>query len=143
MKKILFMIPLFLLFACSNTEKYEHVNVYVVETWGENAGYKKVNDLTNVEEGKNYITVNTRSIEDFYDKDGNNKRTEIISSDYTSSNITNVGQGEDLKEVLPKPSTILISEDKNEPFKLDDMTEEEKERVKKHILSYTNNLSKK
>jgi len=141
LKKSLFIIPLLLLFACSNTEKYEHVSVYVVETLGENAGYKKVNDLTNVVEGKNYITVNTKSIEDFYDKDGNYKRTEIIASDYTSSDITNVGHGEDLKEELQKPFTILIPEDMYEPFKLFDMTEEEKERVKKHILSYTENLS--
>lgn len=72
----------------------------MVETLGADAGYKKVNDLTNVEEGTNYMKIKTRSIEDFYDKDGNFKKTEIISSDYTSSDITNVGHGDDLKEEL-------------------------------------------
>lgn len=119
------------------------MEVHLVETVGENTSYKKVNALTNVEEGKNYIKINTRSIEDFYDKDGNYSRTEVTSSDYTSSYITNLGHGDDLKEEIQKPSTILIPTDKKEPFQLVDMTEEEKERVKKHILSYTDNLSKK
>jgi len=38
--------------------------------------------------------------------------------------------GDDLKAEVQKPSTILIPTDKKEPFQLDDMTEEEKERVK-------------
>lgn len=54
-----------------------------------------------------------------------------------------MGHSEDLKDELQEPTTILIPEDKRDPFKLDDMTEDEKERVKKHILSYTDNLSKK
>ncbi|TQR10956.1 hypothetical protein [Psychrobacillus soli] len=75
-KTYLFIIPLFLLFTCSNIEKYEHVEVHLVETVGEN----------------------------------------------TSSYITNVGHGDDLKDVVQEPSTILIPMDKKDPFQLVDMT---------------------
>ncbi|WP_449442780.1 hypothetical protein [Ureibacillus acetophenoni] len=41
---------------------------------------------------------------------------------------------------LQKPSTILIPDENIEHFKLDNMTEEEKEQVKEHVLSFMDKL---
>lgn len=147
----LILIPTFLLIACSNVEKYEHVEVFVVETMDESkseipyetTGYKKVNAITNMEEGKNYIKADIKSIEDFYDVDGNYTKTEIIHSYATTSNVTNVTHGDNLKEVLQEPTTILIPTDEKGPFRVDDLTEEQKEQVKNYVQSYTDKLKKK
>jgi hypothetical protein len=153
LKLCLFAIPIFLLFACSGVEKYEYIEVFVVETMEENkaglypglyetTGYKKVNAITYMEEGKSYIKTDDKSIEDFYDTKGNFIKSEITHSNFTTSYITNVVRGDNLKEELQKPSTILLPDDYNGHSKSEDMTKEEKEQVKNHVLSFTNKLTK-
>ncbi|QFF98651.1 hypothetical protein PB01_07285 [Psychrobacillus glaciei] len=145
----LFTIPVFLLFACSSIEKYEHIEVFVAETMEDNkaglyeaTGYQKVNAITYIEEGKTYIKTDVKSIEDFYDTKGNFIKSEITHSYFTTSYITNVVRGDNLKEELQNPSTILLPDDYKGHSKSENMTKEEKEQVKNHVLSFTNKLTK-
>ncbi|WP_391121590.1 hypothetical protein [Psychrobacillus sp. L3] len=154
LKLCLLAIPIFLLFACSSVEKYEYISVFIVETMevdkgslypglSETTGYKKVNAITYMEEGKSYIKTDDKSIEDFYDTKGNFIKSEITHSYFTTSYITNVVRGDNLKEELQNPSTILLPDDYKGHSKSENMTEEEKEQVKNHVLSFTNKLNKK
>lgn len=153
LKKSLFTIPVFLLFACGHVEKIEHVEVFIVETFGENkvgpgsgffeiTGYQKVNAITKMQEGKNYLKADIKSIEDFYDTEGNYINTEIKHSYHTISYVTDVIHGDNLKEEVQKPTTILLPNNKQDSFSLINMTEEEKEQVKNHVLKYTGKLKK-
>ncbi|MFF2752632.1 hypothetical protein ACFVR1_02600 [Psychrobacillus sp. NPDC058041] len=152
LKISLFTIPVFLLFACGHVEKNEHVEAFIVETFGKSVGpgpglseitgYQKVNAITNMQEGKNYLKADIKSIEDFYDTEGNYIKTEIKHTYHTISYVTNVVHGDNLKEEVQKPSTILLPNNKQDSFALINMTEEEKEQVKNHVLSYTEKLKK-
>ncbi|WP_223702641.1 hypothetical protein [Sutcliffiella deserti] len=55
----LFIVSIFLISACGNVEKVQHIEVFVTETSEQNdegfyetTGYKKVNSITSIEEGK-------------------------------------------------------------------------------------------
>lgn len=140
----LLLVTIILISACNKLEKYEHIEVYVTEIVDKNdedvfetIGYKKVNAITNTEEvnevlqqGKNEI----KSIEDFYDLEGNYIKTVIIHSTF------NGVSGEEHKEEIQEPSTILISDVDLEDFELDDLSEEEQEKVKEHVLSVVDDL---
>ena len=136
-----------LLTSCSNAEEVQHIEVYVTETsekneegrW-ENSGYKKINSISTVVKGENHINTNIKAIEDYYDKDGNYIKTKVIHSTFEKSEVTKAETGQDQKEELQEPSTILIPDDPQEHFQLENMTEEEKEKVKEHVLSYVDNL---
>ncbi|WP_438313631.1 hypothetical protein [Sporosarcina sp. FA9] len=151
LKSNLFMsvliLSVFIFSACSNVEKVQHIEVFVTETseqnnevFFESTGYKKVNSITSIEEGKNHIKTDIKAIEDFYDTKGNYIRTEIIHSSFNKSNVTQAEDGENRKEELQEPSTILIPDKNFEQFKLDNMTNEEKEKVKEHVLSFMDML---
>ncbi|GAA0440860.1 hypothetical protein GCM10008983_17440 [Lentibacillus halophilus] len=146
MKKILtlhlFILTVCVLSSCSHAEKTQHIEVFVTETSEQNAegfsettGYKKVNSITNIEESTNDIKTDIKAVEDYYDTERNYIRTEIIHSNYNKSYNTKAEDGDDLKKVIHKPSTILIPDKNIEHFKLDDMTKEEKEKVKEHVLN--------
>lgn len=132
------LLSIYLLSACSNTEKGEKIEVFVIKTLEHETGdYKKVNSVLNTEESKNYIKFNLVAIEDFYDIDGNYIKTEILHSKYEKSKVTLEQNAEDKKVELQEPSTILISENSVKNFRgLDYMTKEEKEKVKEHVLSF-------
>lgn len=141
------MISIFLLSACSNVEKVQHIEVFVTETSEQNdegffetTGYKKVNSITRIEEGKNHIKTDIKAIEDFYDTEGNYLRTEIIHSSFNKSNVTQAEDGENRKEELQEPSTVLIPDENIEQFKLNNISEEDKEKVKEHVLSFMDRL---
>ncbi|MEC1716266.1 hypothetical protein [Schinkia azotoformans] len=141
------MISIFLLSACSNVEKVQHIEVFVTETSEQNdegffetTGYKKVNSITSIEEGKNHIKTDIKAIEDFYDTEGNYLRTEIIHSSFNKSNVTQAEDGENRKEELQEPSTVLIPNENIEQFKLDNVSKEDKEKVKEHVLSFMDRL---
>jgi len=143
---ILFLC-IFLLNGCNNTERYQHIEVFVSETLEKNdegiyekTGFKKINAITIVEEDKNHVATDIKSIEDFYDIEGNYLKTEIKHSEYKRSKVTNVEDGGERKKELQEPSTLLIPVGKIEPFQVDHLTEEEKEEVKNHILSFIDKL---
>lgn len=159
---IVLIVSTFLLSACSNVEKIQHIEVFFIETSEksdeglfETTGYKKVNAITSIEEGKNYIKTDIKSIEDFYGTERNYIETEIIHSTSTLSGVTQALNNKNRKKKLQEPSTILISDEdvennklKNaeiegatiEHFSLDTLTEEDKEKVKEHVLSFMNNF---
>jgi hypothetical protein len=143
LKICLVTFVIFVLSACSNVEKIQHVEVFITETSEKNVdgffitnGYKKVNAITTLEEGKNLIKTDIKAIEDFYDKEGNYIKTEIIHSNYYKSKVTLSEKGDNRKESLQKPSTILMPDGVTKHFKLENMTEKEKEQVKGHVLSF-------
>ncbi len=143
----LLIVSIFYLNACSSVEKIQHIEVFVAETSEQDdegffvtTGYKKVNSITSIEEGKHYIKTDIKSIEDFYDKEGNYLRTEIIHSTFNKSYVTQKEDAESLKEEIQKPSAILIPDENIELFKLDVKTKEVEEKVKEHVLSFMDML---
>lgn len=143
----LLIISTFLLGGCGDVEKIQHIEVFVIETLEENeegffekTGYKKVNAITSTEASENDTKTDVKAIEDFYDMEGNYIRTEIIHSRFEKSDITKAEDGEERKQEIQEPSTILIPNENIEHFKLDDMTKEEKEKVKEHVLSFMDKL---
>lgn len=137
------LVSVFVLVACGNVEKTEHIEVYVIEILEENdegfseiAGYKKVNAITIIEASENHVETDIKAIEDFYDTEGNYIRTEIIHSKFDKSHVTKAEDSEERKEEIQAPSTILIPDENIEYFQFDDMTEDEKEKVKDHVLSF-------
>lgn len=141
------IVIIFLLSACGNVEKIQNIEVFCIET----AGYMKVNAISSIEEGKNYIKTDIKSIEDFYDREGNYIETEITHSTSTISKVTQVLNDKNRKKKLQKPSTILISDEDVENYKLENseiesmaleytLTEEERDKVKEHVLSFMNNF---
>ena len=133
--------------ACSNVEVTQHIEVFVTETSEENeegffekTGYKKVNSITTIEESENHIKTDIKAIEDYYDREKNYLYTKIIHSTFTKSNTTLNEDGKDLKKELQQPSTIMIPDDHLEGFQLDHLTDEEKEKVKEHVLSFMDRL---
>lgn len=133
LKLNLFILVILLLNACGNVETIEHIEVYVVEMPGQ-GGFKKVNAITILQEGEKYIRGNTKSVEDFYDKDGSYIKTEITHSTGNKTYISPVIDGDVRKKELQEPSTILIPNGDIKNFKID-LTTDEKEQVKKHVLS--------
>ena len=141
------LFSIYLLSACSNAEKYQHIEVFMIETSEQNnegifekTGYKKINSITTIEEGKNHIKTDIKAVEDFYDIDGKYIKTAILHYTYEKSKVTLVEKGEDKKGELQEPSTILIRETNVDYFQLDNMTDEEKEKVKEHVLSFMDKL---
>lgn len=143
----LLLVSVFILGACGNVEKTQHIEVYVIEILEENdegfserTGYKKVNAITNTETSENHVETDIKAIEDFYDTEGNYIRTEIIHSKFDKSHITKAEDGKERKEEIQEPSTILTPDESIEHFRLEDMTTEEKEKVKEHVLSFMDML---
>mgnify|MGYP000946284195 CR=1 FL=1 len=142
-KMSLLILCILLLNACVNVEKVQHIEAYVTEVLEENdevffvkTGYQKGNAITSIEESKNHIKTDVKSIEDFYDTEWNYIRTEIIHSNFKKSYITQAEGGEERKEEINEPSTILIPDGDVEYHNSINMTEEEQERVKEHVLSF-------
>ncbi|MBU8907515.1 hypothetical protein [Desertibacillus haloalkaliphilus] len=147
MQMTFLVLIVFLLSACGRTETFQHIEVFVTETseqndegYYETTGFKKVNVITTIEEGNNHIATDIKAIEDFYDLDGRYIKTEIIHSEFNRSKVTNVEDGDERKEELQEPSTILLPDETVDHFQLENMTEEEEEKVKNHVLSFMNKL---
>ncbi|MGY3715846.1 hypothetical protein ACWE42_10015 [Sutcliffiella cohnii] len=146
-KIIVLAFIIFLLAACGSVEKHETIEVYVAETSQENndgfyetTGYKKVNAITIVEEGENHIKTDIKAIEDYYDIEGNYIKTEVFHSKFKSSTVIDIESEVNKKEELKTPSTILIPEDSSTDFLFNNLTDEEKEQVKEHVLSFIKKL---
>ncbi|MBP3953517.1 hypothetical protein [Bacillus suaedae] len=78
------IVAVILLGACSSTESVQHIEVFITPTFTEQdnsisevSGYKKVNSITTIEEGKNHLKTDQKQVEDFYDLDGQYLKTEI------------------------------------------------------------------
>ena len=146
--KIVFVsFVIFLLSACGNVERVEHIEVYMAETTEQNddglheiTGYKKVNAITTIEEDKKYVKTDIKAIEDFYDTEGKYIKTEIIHSTFNKSHITQVEEGENRREDFHEPSTILLQKDDLKTYQLDNLSEGEEEEVKEHVLSFMDKL---
>ncbi|MGD7052806.1 hypothetical protein [Sutcliffiella horikoshii] len=143
----LLIVSILLLNACSKVEEVQHISVFVSETSEQDdegffvtTGYKKVNSITIIEESKHHVKTVIKSIEDFYDIEGNYLKTEIIHSTFNKSYVTQKEDAESLKEEIQKPSTILIPDENIELFKLDNKTKEVEEKVKEHVLSFMDML---
>ncbi|WP_404430918.1 hypothetical protein [Sutcliffiella horikoshii] len=143
----LLIVSIILLNACSKVEEVQHISVFVSETSEQDdegffvtTGYKKVNSITSIEESKHHVKTVIKSIEDFYDIEGNYLRTEIIHSTFNKSYVTQKEDAESLKEEIQKPSTILIPDENIELFKLDNKTKDVEEKVKEHVLSFMDML---
>ncbi|CAG7630159.1 hypothetical protein PAESOLCIP111_03174 [Paenibacillus solanacearum] len=81
-----------------------------------------------------------KSIEDFYDMEGNYLQTEIIHS-YSNKSKLLLTEENTLKETIHEPSTILITPDNaKKNLKLNNMTQEEKAQVKEHLLAFMEKL---
>lgn len=139
----LLLLSIFILAACGNVEKFQHIEVYVMETLEQNeegyfktTGYKKVNAITSTEASEKYAKTDIKAIEDIYDTDGNYIRTEIIHTKFDKSYITRAEDGDERKVEIHDPSTILIPDEIIQHYKLENMTKEEKEKVKEHVLSF-------
>jgi hypothetical protein len=148
-KICLFMFTFLLIGACSQTEKYETIEVFAIETHGdsqndkgffERTGYKIVNAITTIEEGKTQTKSDIKSIEDFYDREGNYIQTEIIHSFANKSKLLFTEKGNTFKKQIHEPSTILITPDHAKNMKLNNITQEEKAQVKEHILAFMEKL---
>lgn len=146
--KIVFVsCVIFLLNACGNVEKVEHIEVYMAETMEQNdkgfheiTGYKKVNAITTIEDSKNYVKTDIKAIEDFYDTAGKYIKTEIIHSTFNKYHITLVEEGENRREELQEQSTMLLPKDSWGNFQLDNLTKQQEEKVKEHVLSFMDQL---
>lgn len=148
-KTCLLMLTCLLISACGQFEKYETVEVYMIETFEDNqndegifetTGYVIGNSITIVKEGKSNINSDVKSIEDFYDVDGNYLRTEISHSNAKKSKMLLTEEGKNLKEELQEPSTILITVQNAKNFNSNDMTSEEKTLVREHVLAMIDKL---
>lgn len=148
-KICLFMFTFLLISACSQAEKYETIEVYALETLQDiqndqglyvKTGYKIVNAITTVEESKTHLKSDMKSIEDYYDQNGMYIQTEIIHTYANKSKLLLTEEGNTQKAKLQEPSTILISPNHANNFKLNDMSQEEKNQVKEHVLAYMEKL---
>lgn len=150
MKICLFLFTFLLINACSQTEKYETIEVFTIETFDgnqndkgffEQTGYTIVNAITTIEEDKTYIKADTKSIEDFYTIEGNYLKTEITHSYSNKSKLLLTEEENTIKETIHEPSTILITPDSaKKKLKLNTMTQEEKAQVKEHVLALIEKL---
>ncbi|WP_419872002.1 hypothetical protein [Candidatus Pristimantibacillus sp. PTI5] len=143
MKLSLLCIVFLLISACGKSEKVEHIEAFATETSEQNdegmfvrTGYKKVNAVTIIVEGKNYIKSDIKMIEDSYDLEGNFIKSEIILSDAVRSDMMMSDNGDQTKTELAKPSTILIPDQSYEELESIKLTEEQKAQVKEHVLSF-------
>lgn len=144
---VLASVVILLLSACGNVEKVEHIEVFIAETMKqndegpfENTGYKKVNAITTIEEGKNYLKTDIKANEDFYDTNGKYIKTEIKHSTFNKSHITLVEDEKIRNEELHEPSTILLPKDMLKTYQLDNLTKVEEEKVKEHVQSIMDRL---
>ncbi|OCT13357.1 hypothetical protein A8709_03650 [Paenibacillus pectinilyticus] len=148
-KICLFVFTFLLVSACSQTEKHETIEVFAIETFDdhqndkgffERTGYKIVNAITTMEEGKTNVKSDMKSVEDFYDMEGSYVQTEIIHSYSNKSKLLLTEEGNTHKDKLQQPSTILLSPDNFKNLKLNNLTQEEKDQVKEHLLAIMKKL---
>jgi len=148
-KICVFMLTILLISGCEKNERYETIEVFGIETLADEqndegifdeTGYKLVNAITIIEEGKTYIKTDVKSIEDYYDMEGNYIETEITHSYYSRSKMLLTEDGNTVKAKLQEPSTMLTSPDNAGHFKSIHMTQEEKDKVKKHVLAFMKKL---
>ncbi|WP_169086620.1 hypothetical protein [Paenibacillus sp. PL91] len=147
MKMIMVSAIFVLVSACSEAVKIEQIEAFAIETLEENeegiherTGYKKSNSISHIVEGKNFIRSEIKSIEDFYDKEGNYIKTEIIHSKGGRTHVTEVEDGDTRKKELHEPSTILIPDENIERFRSYKLNDDEKQQVKAHVLAFMDKL---
>lgn len=140
---ILFVIMTTALSGCQHIQKTQHVSVFSIATMKEDAsghfvkaGYKKVNSMTTIEESNHFIKTDIKVIEDDYDLNGNYIRTKILHSTFNKSKITLEQHKKNSSKILDTPSTILIPQTALQGFRLDNLSDKEKQKVMKHILMY-------
>ncbi|TYP78228.1 hypothetical protein [Paenibacillus methanolicus] len=144
----LLLAVLLVLSACgSGTKHAEHVEVFVAETLEQNeagfyetTGFKKVNAVTTIEEGKNHVKTDTKTIEDYYDTAGRHMKTEIAHSYLHKSHVTLAEDKDQRTATLEEPAAILIPDGETGPFKMNKMTETEKTKVREHVQSFIDKL---
>ncbi|MFF2890175.1 hypothetical protein [Paenibacillus sp. NPDC057967] len=143
MKLIVLGLVIALTSSCGNMNVVRHIEVFVSESMEENeegnyevTGYIKTNAITTSEESKNLLRTDVKLIEDYYDLDGNYVKSEVSHSRSHKSDISITDGGFSHKKELQEPSTIFIPEEGYEQFRMKAMSDEEKEIVEEHVMSY-------
>ncbi|MFS0577387.1 hypothetical protein AB1K83_17370 [Sporosarcina sp. 179-K 3D1 HS] len=145
--KVFLLISLLLLGACSKNEVFEHIEVFSIETMDESedpvipytlSGHKNTNSITYTREWRDKVKFEVSAIEDYYDTDGNYIKTVVFHSSGEHKKLHNQISGDKEEEELNEPSTILLSPEYKQTSL--ELTEEEKERVKRHVESYVDRL---
>ncbi|MFX3632852.1 MAG: hypothetical protein ACE3L7_05350 [Candidatus Pristimantibacillus sp.] len=151
-KLFVIMMVICVLVGCASKEKHETVEVYSVESLSDSTdsegmytpiGHKLVNAITIIEESKNGKKWELFVVEDHYDLDGDFMESSIEygqgSKDFVTEHMTSDGD----KMNSDKPLTILTTELIDKDFKARDLSDLEKEQVKKHILNLVATIEKK
>ncbi|RJE87041.1 hypothetical protein D3P07_17885 [Paenibacillus sp. 1011MAR3C5] len=147
-KLIVLGLIMALMSSCGSMDVVRHIEVFVHESMEVNeegdyevTGHIKANAITTSEESKNLLRTDVKMIEDYYDSDGNFIKSEVSHSRSHKSDISITDGGFSHKKELQEPSTIFIPEEGYEQFRMKDMSDEEKEIVKEHVLSYMKMLN--
>lgn len=139
----LFLGMIFLLGACTQAEEVQHVEAFGIEVMEQNAeglyepaGFKKVNSIITTKKDRNYMRVELKSVEDFYDTGGKYIKTVVTHEQGYKSNVLDTKDGFHRTEELHEPSTILIPDEDAENFRGDQFSSDELGQLKKHVQSF-------
>jgi hypothetical protein len=129
----------------SEGEKVEHVEAFIAENIIMNAdgfyvsaGYIKVNSITNYEDNRGATQSRIRAIEDYYDSDGSFIRTKVYDQRHKRLKNLQTEDTNNLEQELDQPLTIHIPDDQT--WKSVQLTDEQKDEVKAHVMKHTKNL---
>jgi hypothetical protein len=138
---VLFM-TIILLSACGQAKQVQHIEAFGIETMEQNAeglyervGYKKVNAITTTKEDKNYLKVDMKTVEDYYDMKGIYLKTVVTHSQGYKSNVLDTKDGFNRVEELQEPSTVLVPDEDAEQFRGDNLSSDQIEQVKNQVQS--------
>lgn len=150
-KLFVIMIVISLLIGCTSKEKHETVEVYSIETMSDSPnsdgmysviGHERVNAITIITESKNGLKSEVFIIKDYYDLGGDFMNSSIEygqgSKDFVTEHMTSDGD----KMQRDKPLTILTSELRDKSFSKIDLSDLEREQVRKHILDLVATIEK-
>ncbi|WP_246939448.1 hypothetical protein [Bacillus pinisoli] len=105
MMNYLTLLLVVMLSACANVDTKQDVEVFMAitfeekeEGFGEQTGYKKVNAITTIEKSNHHLETDLKTIEDYYDLEGNYLKTTILHSQYNKSYVIHAKEGDDVRK---------------------------------------------
>ncbi|MFJ7935058.1 membrane lipoprotein lipid attachment site-containing protein [Sporosarcina sp. NPDC096371] len=150
MRKLFFVLGMALLLAsCSEAEVVEHVEAFTIETMSDTpdssglyvkVGYHRVNSVSFLKEWGDKVQGETSSIEDFYNLDGDYVSTRVTYSYGEALKRHNLLDGKNEYIELTEPTTILAPAMSSGVIETKSLSEEEKEKVKAHVLKYVDGI---
>lgn len=136
-------IVMMLITSCSRTEVIRHYEVFMSDSMErkedgnfETTGYSKANAITTSESRKGFLRTDVKMIEDFYDLEGHYVKTVISHTRSHMSDISVTDGGFRLKKELQEPATIFIPENEFGSFSKKELSDEENEILKDHVMMY-------